>query len=84
MFFKIMNTAQIRKELHQFIDKGDERFLRLVHAVATNYKSDEDFTAPGSPMDVETYKTRIKNAKERVKAGYHTSQEDLENEMEQW
>ena len=79
-----MNTLQIKKELHKLIDKGDERFLRLVHAVATNYKSDEDYTRPGSPMDVDTYKTRITNAKERVKAGYYTTQEDLEKEMDQW
>ena len=45
-----MNTTQIRQELHQFIDLGDERFLRLVHAVATNYKSEEDFTLSGSPL----------------------------------
>jgi hypothetical protein len=84
MITEIMNTSQIRKELHKYIDKGDERFLRLVHAIATNYKSDEDFTLPGPPMDAETYKGRIRNAKERVKAGYYTTQEDLEEEMEQW
>jgi hypothetical protein len=79
-----MNTLQIKQELHSLIDNGDERFLRLVHAVATNYKSNEDYTLSGSPMDVDTYKARITNAKERVKAGYYTTQEDLENEMEQW
>ncbi len=56
---RIMNTAQIRQELHQFIDLGDERFLRLVHALATNYKSEEDFTLPGIPMDEKIYRTRI-------------------------
>jgi hypothetical protein len=84
MILEIMNKAQIRQELHQYIDKGDERFLRLVHAIATNYESDEDHTQPGTPMEVEAYKTRIRNAKERVKAGYYTTQEDLEKEMEQW
>jgi hypothetical protein len=84
MILEIMNTVQIKQELHQYIDKGDERFLRLVHAIATNYESDEDYTLPGPPMDVETYKTRIRNAKERVKAGYYTTQEDLEKEVEQW
>lgn len=79
-----MNTSQIKKELHQLIDNGDERFLRLVHAVATNYNSNEDYTLPGSPMSVNEYKSRIRKAKERVKAGYFTTQEDLEKEMEQW
>lgn len=79
-----MNTAKIREELHQFIDLGDERFLRIVHALATNYKSDEDYTLSGPPMDEKTYKTRIRSARERVKAGYYTSQEDLDKEIEQW
>ena len=84
MILHTMNTAQIKKELHQYIDKGDERFLRLVHAIATNYESDEDHTLPASPMDVDSYRLRIRNAKERVKAGYYTTQEDLEQEMGQW
>ncbi len=79
-----MNTAKIKQELHQLIDLGDERFLRIVHALATHYKSDEDFTLSGLPMAGEIYKTRIRSARERVKAGYYTTQEDLEKEMEQW
>jgi hypothetical protein len=79
-----MNATQIRKELHQYIDKGDDRFLRIVHAIATNYESDEDYTLPGTPMDIDSYKKRIRNAQERVKAGYFTTQADLEKEMDQW
>ncbi len=79
-----MDTAQIKQELHKFIDLGDERFLRLVHAVVTNYKSEEDYTISGSPMDEKTYKARIQSARERVEAGYYTTQEDLEKEIEQW
>jgi len=82
---EIMNTSKIRKELHESIDKGDERFLRLIHAVVTAYESDEeDYTRPGTPMDAENYKTRIQKARERVKSGSYTTQEDLEREMEQW
>ncbi len=84
MILEIMDTTKIRKELHQYIDKCDDRFLRIVHAIATNYESDEDFTLPGTPMDVDSYRTRIRKAQERVKAGYYTTQEDLEREMEQW
>jgi|GEM_PF-1216214 len=68
----------------KYIDNGDDRFLRLIHAVATNYNSDEDYTVPGSPVDLETYRKRMRSAKERVKTGYFTTQEDLEKEMEQW
>lgn len=79
-----MNTAQIKQELHKCIDNGDDRFLRLIHAVATNYSSEEDHTIPGPPMKADTYRKRIQNAKERVKAGYFTTQEELEKEIEQW
>jgi len=27
-----METAGIREQLHQYIDKGDEKFLRLMYA----------------------------------------------------
>ena len=80
-----MNTAKIRQELHKYIDNGDESFLKLIHAVAKkNYYSNEDYTAPGLPIDLATYRKRISSAKERVKAGYFTTQEDMEKEMEQW
>ncbi len=79
-----MDTLQIKKELHQYIDNGDERFLRLVHTIAKNYNSSEDFSLPGSPMEIETYRKRIREAKERVREGYFTTHEDLEKEMEQW
>lgn len=79
-----MNTEQIKQELHKYIDNGDDRFLRLIHTIAATYNSDEDCTVPGTPVDLETYRKRMRGAKERVKAGYFTTQEDLEKEMEQW
>lgn len=79
-----MDTLKIKKELHKYIENGDERFLRLVHAVAINYSSNEDHALPGAPMEIETYRQKIQNAKKRVKKGYFITQEDIEKEMEQW
>ncbi len=79
-----MGTAELRKELHSYIDTADDKFVKMVHALAKSYEDEEDYTLPGPPMDVETYRTRIKEASERVKAGHYTTQEDLEKEMEQW
>ena len=79
-----MGTAEIRQELHRYIDKADEEFLKMVQALTKNYKEEEDYTLPGPPMDVETYRKRIKEASARVKAGDYITQEDLEKEMEQW
>ncbi len=80
-----MGTVELRKEVQSFIDKADERFLRMVNALAKSYEEEEeDYTLPGPPMDVETYRKRIKDASARVKAGEYITQEDLEKEMEQW
>lgn len=79
-----MDTIHIKKELHQYIDNGDEQFLRLVHAIAINYNTSDDYILPGIPMETEAYRKRIRNAKERIKKGYFTTHEDLEKEMEQW
>jgi len=71
-----MGTAELRKKVHSFIDKADDKFLKKVLALAKSHEDEEeDYTLPGPPMDVETYRNR---------AGEYITQEDLEKEMEQW
>ena len=79
-----MGTAELRKELHSYIDKADEEFLRKVYALAMSNEDEEDYTLPGPPMDVETYRARILKASDSAKAGHYTTSEDLDKEMEQW
>ena len=80
-----MGTAELRKKAHSFIDKADDKFLKKVLALAKSHEDEEeDYTLPGPPMDVETYRRRIIEASARVKAGHYTTSEDLEREMEQW
>lgn len=80
-----MGIVEIRNKLHSYIDKADDRFLKMVQALAKSYEEDyEDYTLPGPPMDVDTYRNRIKEASARVNAGDYITQEDLEKEMEQW
>ncbi|MEA3478836.1 MAG: hypothetical protein U9R60_11695 [Bacteroidota bacterium] len=80
-----MGTAELRKKVQTYIDKADDKFLKKVLALAKNYEDEEeDYTLPGPPMDVETYRRRIIEASDRVKAGHYTTSEDLEREMEQW
>ncbi len=79
-----MGTAELRKEAHRFIDKADDKVLKKVLALAKSQEEEEDYTLPGPPMDVETYRRRIIEASDRVEAGHFTTSEDLEKEMEQW
>jgi len=37
---KIMGTAELRKKLHSYIDTADDKFLKMVHALAKNYEED--------------------------------------------
>lgn len=78
-----MRTTQIREELHQFIEQGDNRLLKILHTIAKEYIR-EDYTLPGGPMSEETLTERIRAAQNRIKAGRYTSQDDLENEMKKW
>ena len=80
----IKGTAELRKEVQSVIDKANDQLLEKVLALAKNHDEEEDYTLPGPPMDVETYRKRIKEASARVKAGEYITQEDLEKEMEQW
>ena len=85
MLQEIMGTAEIRKEVQNYIDKADDRFLKMVRALAKSYEGEEeDYTLPGPPMDAETYRKRILKASDRARAGHYTASEDLEKEMEQW
>ena len=80
-----MGTAELRKEVRSVINKADDKFLKKVLALAKSHEDEEkDYTLPGLPMDVETYRARILKASDRAKTGNYTTSEDLEKEMEQW
>lgn len=38
-----MESVQIREELHQFVDAGDDKLLKLLYAVAKEYSSDDSY-----------------------------------------
>ncbi len=38
-----MQASNIRKKLQHYVDKGDEKLLKLMYAVAREYSEDDDF-----------------------------------------
>ena len=82
----IMGTADLRNELHNYIDHADEVFLKMVHAMSKEYKKGEvvGYNTDGSPISQDDLKKRVKAASERVKAGKFISQEEVEKEIENW
>ncbi len=56
-----MTTSNIRVKLHDYIDKGDEKLLKLMYAVAKEYNSGDEFSFSDEDMAVfeERRKKRI-------------------------
>ncbi|MEZ5071937.1 MAG: hypothetical protein R2751_13500 [Bacteroidales bacterium] len=81
-----MGTAELRKDLHHYIDKADEKFLRMVHAMRKEYEGIDvvGYQVDGTPITQEDARERVKAASARVKAGDYITQEDLEKEVEGW
>lgn len=38
-----MEQKSLRQKLHQYIDQGDDKLLKLMYALAKGYNEDDDF-----------------------------------------
>ena len=81
-----MGAAELRQELHEYIENADMNFLRMVHAMSKEYKQPEiaGYNIDGTPITPNALKKRVKAASKRVKAGDFITQEDVEKEIENW
>ena len=39
-----MQTTHIRQKLHNYVDEGDEKLLKLMYAIAKEYNDEYEFT----------------------------------------
>lgn len=81
-----MGVPELRKELHDFINQADERFLKMVYAMSKEYEEPEimGYNLDGSPITRQYLLKRVKAASERVKSGDFLTEEDVEKEVENW
>lgn len=81
-----MRTREIRKEIHDYIDQADDRFLKLVYAMSKEYENSSivGYTPKGEPITKNELQERVKAASKRVKSGDFISHEELEKEVENW
>lgn len=87
MILEIMGTAELRKEVHSYIDRADDRFLKMVNALAKSYEEEEvivGYRTDGTPITPQDLKERVKAASKRVKSGQYITQEELEKGIENW
>lgn len=53
-----MESANIRQKLHQYVDKGDEKLLKIMYAVAKEYTGEDDFEYAFSEQEIQLFEER--------------------------
>lgn len=53
-----METSSIRQQLHQYIDKSDDRLLKLMYALAKEYNDDYDLQYEFTEEDIKKFDER--------------------------
>ena len=54
----VMEVTNIRQKLHQYVDKGDEKLLKLLYAIAKEYTDDDDFEYEFSDEEIKLFEER--------------------------
>lgn len=70
----------------QYLNKADERLLKVVKAVMESYWEDEivAYSIDGKPLNKVEYKSKLMEATDEIRKGECLSQDDLEKESETW
>ena len=54
----IMEAAKMRQKLHQYVDSGDEKLLKLMYAVAKEYTEDDNVEYEFNEEEIKLYEDR--------------------------
>jgi hypothetical protein len=79
-----MGVAELKQELHNYIDHADERFLKMVYAMSREYKASAviGYNVNGTTITPKELAQRATTASKRVKSGGFITQEEIEKEIE--
>lgn len=77
-----MGAKELKDKIQEYLDKADERVLKIVNSVFENYYDDDTvaYHADGSPMSRKEYKTSLETSQNQYVNEEYTSIEDLEKE----
>lgn len=76
-----MKTSIVRKEIHEYVDKADDRFLTLVHSMVQAEKRNRSQSE--NPLKKEMIK-RAKKSEQEVAEGKTISAEQFNADFQQW
>lgn len=75
---KKMATLDLRQSVLEYVKKADNRFLRLVKALADNYDDDDD------RISVEQYNKELEASEAQIERGEFYTQEQVRQRIEEW
>ena len=76
---KKMATLDLRQSVLEYVKKADNRFLRLVKALADNYDDDD-----GERISVEQYNKELEASEAQIERGEFYTQEQVRQTIEEW
>ena len=53
-----MPAFDIRQKLHDYVDKGDEKLLKLMYVIAKEYNEDDDFEYEFTDEEMAVFEQR--------------------------
>lgn len=72
-----MGAAQIREELHHFIDSGDTKLIKLLYAVAKEYTDDDR-------ISLDQYNKELDEAEAEIDRGEFLTHEEAVKQIRSW
>ena len=77
-----MSAVELRNKIESYLDRADERVLKIVNSVFENYYQDETvaFHPDGSKMSRKEYKTALDLAESQIEKGDYISVDEFEQE----
>ena len=83
-----MTAIQIRKQLHNYVDKLDDLFLKSVYSLIKTYVADKDkvigYTIQGDPLTKEILDKSLQDTESEIAEGKIISHRSLKQETKQW
>jgi hypothetical protein len=83
-----MRVAELRNQLHDYINFADEQFLNMVYSMVKDYKKSSNIVVGyhpnGTPITKLELLNDVKEAEEQIEKGKCLSIEELEREAKDW
>jgi len=78
-----MSTAEIRGRIHEYVDRADERMLRIIHSIM---KGDEIDSIDAlydieQRISVEQYNKELEESEKQIEEGNYFTQQQVEKKF---